>query len=281
MTRRSWFLAPRAPNFDCSPDGYLALGSLISDPYEPDCPIASGLPPPLPEDIHVERSPKKHWERVDERRREGKLGLWAHFVELVQGDAGANLERSGTNVYQFETLEINWFRPSPKMIKDRLSIPEVATYTKQGIFQPKIFMITAVMISRKPTLRKSKDRTWGLTLNAGADLAPVGAPGLSIGAEHAVSYSRHSETSAAESADFVYAYRLSEITYKRNEEPKSKTYNKGAAFSDDARTHRDEVSLELDIDSGHIVDVVASEHDLETILSHDDLDEQQCDCVIV
>jgi hypothetical protein len=280
MTRHSWFLAPRDPNFDCSPEGYLALGSLISEPSEPDCPIASGLPPPLPVDIHVERSSRKHWERVDERRRDGRLGLWGHFVELIRGDLSANWERTAANAYQFETLEINWFRPSTKLIKDRLSIPEVEEYTKQEIFQPKIFMITAVMIARKPTMKKSKDGAWGFGLGAGADLTPVGAPGLSVGFEHAISHSRHVETSSAESSDFVYAYRLSQIFYRRKQAPKSRAYNKGAVFADDARIPDDEVPLELDTDSGKAVEVVASEHGMETILAHNDLDEQDCECVV-
>jgi len=281
MTGRSWFLAPREPNFDCSPEGYLALGSLISDPFEPDCPIASGLPPPLPADIHVERSSKEHWERVDERRRDNKLDLWENFVELVRGNFVANWERSGANVYQFETLEINWFRPSLELIKERLSIREVEEYTQHQIFQPKIFMVTAVMIARKPALKKSKDGTWGVGLGAGADLTPVGAPGLSVGFEHAISHSRHAETSTAESSDFVYAYRLSQILYKRKRAPKSKTYNKGAAFTGDARTPGEKVPLELDTDSGRFVEVVASEHGMDTNLTYDDLDEQECECVVV
>jgi hypothetical protein len=281
MTPRSWFLAPRAPNFDCSPTGYLALGSLVEDPYTPDCPIASGLPPPLPEYIHVERSTKKNWESVDERRRNGKIGLWVHFVDLIQGDVSTNWERAEATVYQCETLETNWFRPSPQLIRDRLSNEEVAEFTKQaGSFQRKMFMITAVQIARKPAVKKTKDGAWGVGLNVGADLAPVGAAGLSVGAENAISHSRHSETSASESSDFVYAYRLDQIMYKRTQLPLSKPHTKGATFSDDARTREDEILLELDIENAKLVEVVASEHGYDTILAHDDIAEQECECVI-
>lgn len=210
------------------------------------------------------------------------MSVWARFVDLLQSDIGVNWESAHLNAYRFEKLEINWFSPPRNLLKDRMSGDEVAEFTKQGTFRPKVFIITAVMIARNPAVKQSTDGSWGITLGANVNLASAGVAGVSVGADHAVSDARHNETSAASSSDFVYAYRLSQVIYGESQLPKSKSYSKGAVFADEPRLSERNVPI-VDLDDLDILDVVAGEHAFDSVLSVDELadTEEECDCIIV
>ena len=277
----TWFLAPHAPNFDCSPGGYLSLGSLISRPLRPDLPISSETPLSLPESVKVDVNTKKDWKQVDERRKKGRLGLWAKFVELVNVKRfGANWSNSRTQAYHFEVLEIHSFNPPKELIRERMSDEEVVEYIGRGtVVRPKVFMITAIMIARNPNVTHSKDRSWGFGFDAGVDLGEVGVPGVTAGTEQDISSSRHQKTSAAESQDFVFAYRLSRIMYGRKKLD-ARPYVKGAAHSNQSPQQVDDLPQELDLEALSTAQVEASDYAFEASLVYDDFeDDKTCHCV--
>jgi hypothetical protein len=241
--RGSWFLAPRAPHFDCSPDGYIALGSFIGDPFEPEHPLAqepSGLPLPLPPDIHIESAVKEDWEDVKKRRQAGRAGVWASWLQSVGlDDLGGDFDVKHEQAYKFGRLEINWFVPSPSFIRDRMEVESVAKYVGEAFLAPDIFIITAVMIARDPEVQQSNNRSWAIRTSAGAYLTAAGVPGVQVGADIGFSSIRANKTKSGASTDFVFAYRLSKIKYSRKNTPegdrmvREKAFGKGAAFSND------------------------------------------------
>lgn len=286
MARTSWFLAPRAPNFDCSPNGHLKLGSVISKPLQPDRPIVSGLPPDLPEDVHKERAWKTSWKDVSRNRSKGNVGLWFKFLQYIRVlDAGVDWNAAEMNAYNFTKLEIEWFVPPKSLLKDRMEDEEVKNYCGTGSFRPNVYMITAVMIARHPVVKWTEDNRWTWHTEAGADLIPAGAPGASLGAKAAQETNREHEVSADSSSDFVFAYRLSKISYARKSWLKSemihkeKPYDAGATFSEGS-SKPDDVSYAVDLDSLELSDVTAEVLDVEAELLDNDFDGEMAECIL-
>jgi hypothetical protein len=284
----SWFYAPRAPNFDCSPEGTLALGTVITDPFAPDRPLVSGRPSPLPGDIDVEERRFEAWEQTNEQRQDGKLGLWARFLTLVEAEnIGINLERAHSNTYRFEALEVRKFDPPAAFIKERMGHPEVAEYALRGSFRPPVYMVTSVMIARNPAVSKSNDGSWGVNFKVGTDLTFAGLPDVSIGADNAFSRSRHEHTSFTGSSDFIFAYRLSQITYKRKallsgeKSLVERPYHTGAMFADEGPTQDDTVVFELDVSESKLQDVTSETLGCDSETAFDDFDETRlCERVV-
>jgi hypothetical protein len=250
----SWFLSPRAPNFDISPNGYLKLGSIISDPGSPDRPISSGVPPDLPDDVHVVKAWKTSWRDVSAHRSKGKVGLWFRFLQMIGViDAGVDWSAAQMNAYNFTKLEIDWFTPSKSLVKERMDNAEVKEYCGIDTTHPNVYMITAVMIARHPIVKWTDDHHWAWHTEAGANLTAAGAPDTSVGANASHESSDRHQVSAESSSDFVFAYRLSKITYarksffKRAGVLKETPHQKGAAFGEGGSV-KDEMSYTLDLD---------------------------------
>jgi hypothetical protein len=292
-SRRSWFLAPRAPNFDCSPHGYLALGSIIKDPLEPERPLApgaQGLPIPLPDHLHVEKAQKSDWRDVVESRKNGKIGVWAQFLQFVGlEDLSAGWNDTKLDSYKFTSLDIEWFNPPADFLKERMQAEQVTQYIARGIFPPSVYMITAVMIARGAAIGKERARSWEAHARFGVDLTAAGAPGVTVGPDVGASTGRRRETTAASSSDFVFAYRLSKVQYGRKDADSGermlaeRQYTRGAAFSD--RTEGEEgegaeVLQVLDLDSLELENITSEDFSLQSEVVTDELDnEDDSECV--
>jgi hypothetical protein len=290
-TRRSWFLAPRVPNFDCSPHGYLRLGSIIEDPLEPERPLApgpQGLPKPLPAYLYVEKSQKTDWRDVVERRKKGKIGVFAQFLQFVGlEDLSIGWDNSKMSAYKFSSLDIEWFNPPAGFLREIMQAREITEYTARGIFPPSIYIITAVMVARGAAVRRDDNGSWEVHARVGIDLTAAGAPGVTVGPDIGVSPGRHHETTAASSSDFVFAYRLSKIQYGRKDVHSGerafaeKQYTKGAAFANEAiDDEADDIPQIVDLDSLGLDNITSEDFSLQfQEVTNEFNEEEDSECV--
>jgi hypothetical protein len=287
-TRPSWFLAPRAPLFDCSPDGYLQLGSLISDPFAPDRPITRAPPPPLPDNIIIDGRHQTNWKEVVDRRKSLKFSLWARFLDLIRvDDIGAEWNSATLNAYRFDTLECKWFIPPMSLLRERMELAEIQEFSSSGWLRPKLYMVTGIMIARNPAVERTTDESWRVRASANADIAGTG---LAVGAgELGMSGSTHKSTSATASTDFVFAYRLSEIKYKRKSGAEQASahgdtpHTTGSSFTNDGPRKGPAKPTTADLDTLEVSEVTADGLSVESLSSVDkfsDGDDYQSDCIV-
>ena len=77
-----------------------------------------------------------------------------------------------------------------------------------------MYIITIIMIARGASVKQTKINKGGFYFKLGADLTAAKAPGVTIGPDLGLLISDKQET-FGESSDFIFAYCLSKILYKR------------------------------------------------------------------
>lgn len=87
MGNKTYFLVPDRPNFDYPPDGPIAIGNILDDPFDPANPLnAASRLPPAPE--LLVKSYKTDWQATISTSASGRLSLWASFLQNVIGVGG-------------------------------------------------------------------------------------------------------------------------------------------------------------------------------------------------
>ncbi|KAJ5101434.1 hypothetical protein NUU61_003656 [Penicillium alfredii] len=223
------------PNFDCPPQGPVAVGRILTDPFNPESGInASCLNPP-----NLLRSEKTGFETLISKESSGKFGLWTQFLSLspLGGEAGFDHDRSESSYMYVARLETQYFVPTLDFIEQSLRQPDISQTLSRQKYAKNLYMITGVKTAVGARMRALSSNGNGGTFKVGADLTTLGVP-VQVGPilEHA---HIHGEAAAFEdSTDFVFAYRLREIYYSQKHGVREiRDYTKGAAYGlDDDRT---------------------------------------------
>jgi hypothetical protein len=224
-----------APNFDLPPppSGPLQLGHILDDPTEPRYPLN-------PDDVIAPLDSKSYTQAVTgfsatrSQLHESGFRLWAKLTDLVPvgADAGVIGKKDSTDVYSIKTIDTEFFLPSKKYLEASVHRPDVKRFLEGSRWRNSIFMITGLKVARGASVtsyRLSEQKAGG---EASVNLAPVTVP-LSIGAGGGRNITAEELTKTDGSGDFVLAYQLRKIIYKKGKPAKHESYNKGAVFDND------------------------------------------------
>jgi hypothetical protein len=197
-------------------NGSLSLGQILEDPWEP----ASALMPtgtiPIPSNIIREQSEKNDVSVSHSDTLNASFELWATArlpAVSAGGTAGANTERSHTAAWQIKTLSAEIFLPSVAYIKDALGHGDVPTKTQWWKLRRRIYMITGVRIAHRASMDVRATESSNVHGRLHGDATGANVPvEVGVGAKHAA---QQSDSIVAKGmSDFVFAYRLSEVTYR-------------------------------------------------------------------
>ncbi|EFW98662.1 hypothetical protein CMQ_4514 [Grosmannia clavigera kw1407] len=140
--KKTYFLAP---NFDYPPGGSLALGSILTNPFDPSTCINAGGGLPFPSDMPVQTSLKLDWRDERSQRRGGAIGLWAQFLNLlgIEAEVGVKCAVDNSSVYQFDKLETQFIEPTKEYIEQSvLDVPSVVSHIIESGYRKPVYMIT-------------------------------------------------------------------------------------------------------------------------------------------
>lgn len=219
--RKSYFLAP---NCDNPPDGPIRLGNILTSPFKPEYSLIS---PRLSPSIPIYSTTVNNFSADLTASSNFKIGLYAKFLETITGvgaDVGISRENSTRNIYKISRVATRFFIPTAEFVQSVMADQTIREFLVKKRFQKNVYMVTGVKIAYggDVTLSRTKDR--GQTLKVGIDGTALMAP---FNAGPDINHSKRSdEVLRFESVDFVFAYRLTEIIYKKKE-VKSKPYESG------------------------------------------------------
>jgi hypothetical protein len=263
----------RSPNDDYAPDNNIQLGYVWRDPRDPGSFI--GAPLPIPKDMTINHNYKGSWNIDLGRESHGKIGLWAKIAQLpVTTDARTHWDNAEDGAYSVPTMETYSIEPTPAYVK--ASVASVsAEILKSG---DNLYMITGVKIARGGEGSNRESKNFGTDTKVGVDATATGAP-VEVGGQ--VSYSRgaHNNQEFGSTGDFVFAYRVREMFYKKGV-LKTKEYNKGAVLGEDMIPVGKSEGGELEL---VIEDAEVGDDDVEVdgeLYSFIDDDGEECDIVI-
>ncbi|KAK3936624.1 hypothetical protein QBC46DRAFT_394518 [Diplogelasinospora grovesii] len=272
-----------APNFDCGPAGPVALGSLLSDPFDPEESL-NKQPVTISDKIHT--TTLCNFEETLKKQRAFGGGIWFKFLEWMMGlDISGDIDTTKERIAKFDKLETRMFRPSDDYVKTSIAAPEVQKHlTSHGMKRP-LYMITAVKIAYGASVTEMEGNSWKGKLSAGLD----GSPSVTSAIHGSNENSR--TTRFDSSTPFVFAYRLRQVRYREGiltHEPyrDGALYgvgNEGGKDDADAKEHKTGIIfLELDEDDVTADDVGMSPFEVrgEEEEENDDDEAGLCELIV-
>jgi hypothetical protein len=228
--KKTYFLAP---NFDYPPGGLIALGDIITDPTEPENSLNEGDRVEIPASL-IQYSVKTDWQTTREKLHEGKIGIWASFLQMlgIGGDIGANRMNAMLDQFKFDSMESQYFRPDDAYIEKSLQNAEVQGYIEGTRHRKAIYMITGLRIVQGASGSVGTKKGHGVTAILGVDGSPAGVP-IAAGPKMELSSTISENTSFSGSSDYVYAYKLLQIRSRKGEKPAKKEFTEKAELYND------------------------------------------------
>lgn len=224
--QKNWILVKGC---EYQPGGSLSLGQILPKPFEPSNPLFPDGPLSTPD--NVEPSCQASVDVGSHSSLGASFRLWADVVILpISGKVGGHLMKSHDLTWHFERLEGKIMAPRRSYVVAAMETDEAAAYIRRTHFRKRVYMITGVRTAHGARMAQKNSVSGGG--NAGIDanlseLGGVGTVGFAIGGSH----SESNHHSVEEASDFVYAYRLNEIHYRKDtRKTYTEAYNDGDIF---------------------------------------------------
>ncbi|PVH96495.1 hypothetical protein DM02DRAFT_503132, partial [Periconia macrospinosa] len=205
------------PNTQYAPDAFFKLGTLITDPFDPESTIEDYSIVPFPASMSTISTFQTQYEDVISNEKKGKYGVFTSFLSFV----GIGLDLStnhasgdeATNI--FEKLETKYFTPRQDYAESILQDEHVKKCLHEPMMNPNVYMVTGIKIAigvKGGTRKHSKQN--GAEMSLEMDPTLSGTP-ISIGPHIEGSREVAFGTKFGQSTDYIYAYRVAEVHYSR------------------------------------------------------------------
>jgi hypothetical protein len=279
MPPKTYFLAPTR---DTPPSGPIFLGAIIKSPRSPELPLNSKTSPRL-QTLQIHETSTTDTTRQLYRDRNGKVGLYAEFLSGLpfglDASVGTNWDNGDFEQYKFKELITRSIFPSQGEIAAIFADPVIQARIKDSMFRDNLYMVTSVKIARGADVVIGKIRERGGNLHFGADLTPLSVP-IKVGPDLEGSRSHGQKAKEKHAGEFVFAYRLREIRYRRKALEEQREYLKGDLMGHDQKKkeeERREVESEAVLIGLNGMDVDSEEVDADNVpVLDDDGDEVRC-----
>lgn len=233
-----------APNFTFRPDGPIALGNIIADPFAPHrvltAPDASKFAPAIETAV-------EHDYAIHRNAKHGvSLSIWAQFLETVKGSVGTDYSKSTSTEYTMSALKTRYFRtePTEEEISARINVSKIRNVMRFGSVRSKpVYMVTGIKVAEGFAASTERGTQKGGKLGASA---PV-VEGISAGADVELTNEHGERDSFRAGDDVVFAYQLLEIGLKGWKEKtlEVKEFQSKAAFlGDESEEEESDVEVE-------------------------------------
>ncbi|KAL0259224.1 hypothetical protein SLS55_006729 [Diplodia seriata] len=232
-----------APNFDFRPDGPIALGNIIADPFRPHRVLTKADPStvqPETETIFQDDFVTHH-----SAGHGVSLSIWAEFLASVGINLGTDLTKDSNTEYNMSSLKTVYFKDalSEQELHQRVNVPRVRNVLQSGHIRSRpVYMITGIKIAENLEVATEHDAHKGI--NAGVSVPVV--EGISVGGNVGLTKDKGRGQSFRARQDVVFAYQLLEIRLKgwREETLEVQEFKSKAAFLGDKEGKDTEVEAE-------------------------------------
>jgi hypothetical protein len=195
-------------------NGPIKLGSIVQDPLAPEDSINHNAILPIPESLLVHTVPKTDHKQILKTPANLTVGVFAKFLQMT----GLNVSFDKTIVredeWQFEKLERDMFKPTKEYVESALAAPALAAFVASQDVSPNLYIVTGINIATGTTHKWKRNKTNNTNANAGINVDA--GVGVTVGPKITYSKGDADEGEATIKDEFVFAYRVQEIEYKKN-----------------------------------------------------------------
>jgi hypothetical protein len=203
---KPWFLT-RAKEF--TPTGTLQLGQILTKANDPASILMPYGPLPIQPGMLQERSHQTSVVVELKGDLDSMFGTWVDTP--ASGIASASMSRSCKLSWHFQKLTATTFSPSIAYLKAAIRHGDVPNYTGQFHLLKTLYIVTGVKIAHGARMEMTTSSSTGVRGELEADASEVAAVKGRV--EGRVVGENEGKESFQEASDFVYAYRLNEISY--------------------------------------------------------------------
>ncbi|KAL7894262.1 hypothetical protein HDV63DRAFT_383892 [Trichoderma sp. SZMC 28014] len=112
------------------------------------------------------------------RLKSGELGLWAKCVGVdgLGGEASISGKRSENDTYKFDSVDTEYFCPTPSYISQCMELSDVKEYTEVTKYKKAVYLVTGLKVAKGATVRLESGNEIKGKLEVGLNnpsLAPV------------------------------------------------------------------------------------------------------------
>lgn len=245
MSKKYYYLAPTR---ESPPDGRIALGNIIASISQPEDSINEDDPLRLPPNSII-TSISTNWKSEKTKSESKNGGVWAGFLEVlgVGGQFNVSRTNSQTDAYEFDKLTTTYFVPTKQYIEEAISNPDVKDWMVYNKGNP-LYMITGVKVASGAKFVTEMAKERGFRFQVGVNASMFGVP-VQAGPNIDILNSSTERESSDAVSDFVFAFRVREVRYKKKTGVISKDFVKGAMYGLEATPDDDEeedVDFEID-----------------------------------
>jgi len=239
------------------PGGALSLGQILTNAWDP----ATGLLPegviPIPENITRDTTAKESVHMNFNDNLNASFKLWTEMSNgPASGETGGSMDRSNTASWEIKTLAGSMFLPSIAYVQKALTSGDVPTKTQWWKLRRRLYLVTGVRTAHGATMDTIESKSTEIHAKVDIDTTNQGVP-MKSGGEGHLATSTSNTLAAKGMSDFVFAYRLNEVTWRGWISHKAYTGGETAAVDGgDEGSDSDEGSSELD---GYTVEGIKDE----------------------
>ncbi|KAK8116356.1 hypothetical protein PG984_012858 [Apiospora sp. TS-2023a] len=247
------------PNFSIPPPpmGPFHLGTLIRDfdRREQMRPLNNGkdrngevkrIEPPK-NDVFLDH--KDGFEAIRSRLKSGEHGLWARCIGVdgLGGEASISAKRSENDTYKFDSLDTEFFYPSPTYVSKCMALSDVDEYMKAFNYKRAVYLVTGLKVARGATVRMESAFEVKGKLDLG--LNNPGGASVQVGPRTESTVESKPSTEFKGSSDLIIGIQCLKIYYKRGifgleKKLKDTIYTDGATFLDNEVEKQQEVTFD-------------------------------------
>ncbi|KAL8356673.1 hypothetical protein RB601_001805 [Gaeumannomyces tritici] len=237
-----------APDYSTAPppDGPVRLGDVLTDLSELVATNkTSRVPVPAADLLPIDC--KYNFRATRSRLLGGDLGVWAQVASIfgVGAETGWVYEAQSTDIIKFAAVETHAFDPTPEYVRAVMDSEPVRKYVERvGGKRGYVFIITGLKIGQGAQVETEYSVEKGLNLKLG--FAQPGIP-FEGGLGGGVRRRKVEGLSFEDSTDFVIAFRVRKIVYKKGV-LLNKAYNKGATMMDGEKGEGEKGKLDLELE---------------------------------
>ncbi|KAL6900067.1 hypothetical protein GGI43DRAFT_406227 [Trichoderma evansii] len=109
------------------------------------------------DDIYTDH--KGGFEATRWRLKSGELGLWAKCVGVdgLGGGASTSGKCSENDTYKFDSVDTEYFYPSPSYISQCMGLSDVKEYTEVTKYKKAVYLVTGVKVAKGASVRLEAD----------------------------------------------------------------------------------------------------------------------------
>lgn len=242
-----------APNWTFRPDGPIALGNIIADPFRPQYALSKPTKA-LPE---TETATENNWTFASENIRSINVSIWTRMFDQLSLKLGPRRQKTDKVKIAMKSLDTIYFRDEPSMqdIHERANEPRVlCILSVDSLFRSPVYMVTGLKIAKGFQLTHHGSSEYGFTAKASETVAPEVSAGGKVDMEAKTSVSDGFE--AAD--DIIFAYQLLIIKprgWGQNTTFKLDDFHHKAALLVDSNSDEEEGEVEVEFYEAAVDDV--------------------------